>query len=149
MENEALAEYLLFICAIVSAALIVWRSTTAIVKHVRHVSGLTNDTQRYFAQTSGKLSWFKKNILYSPMFSKRRNREFQLSSAVNMGTLPTRLQFVFLLAYLATNVAFCVVNISFMSLASAGSQLRNRSGTLAVVNMVGSHVQRQDNGHRG
>lgn len=137
MENDALSGYLLIICGALSVILILWRSTTSLVRYVRHVSSLTNDTQKYFAQQSGKMSWFKKNIMYSPMLSKRRNREFQLSSAINMGTLPTRLQFVFLFAYLATNVAFCVIDISFSgNFSSAMSQLRNRSGTLAVVNMV-------------
>ncbi|KAI1842307.1 hypothetical protein JX265_009725 [Neoarthrinium moseri] len=136
MENDALANYLLWVCAIIAAALIAWRGTTSFVKYVRHVSSLNNDTQRYFAHTSGKVSWFKKNILYSPIFSKRHNREFQLSTAANMGTLPTRFQLVFLVGYLATNVAFCVVNIPFESFTDGGKQLRNRSGTLAVVNMI-------------
>ncbi|KAI0127726.1 ferric reductase like transmembrane component [Xylariales sp. AK1849] len=136
MENDSLSKYLLIICAAISAALIIWRVTQAIVKYVRHVSSLTNDTQRYFARPSTKVSWFKKNILYSPLISKRRNREFQLSQAANMGTLPTRFQLLFLVAYLATNVAFCVVNIPFETFTDAGKQLRNRTGTLAVVNMI-------------
>ena len=139
MENDALSHYLLFICAVVSGAFIVWKIWTEVTKYVRTVTGLTNDTQYYFAKASGKVSWFKKNILYSPLFNKRHNREFQLSSAVNMGTLPTRFQFLFLLGYLSTNVAFCVIDIPWDGdYTSAGKQLRNRSGTLAVVNMVGA-----------
>jgi hypothetical protein len=136
MENEALSNYLLGICAIIAACLIAWRGTTSLVRYVRHVSCMSNDTQRYFAHASGKVSWFKKNILYSPIFSKRHNREFQLSRAANMGTLPTRFQLIFLVGYFATNIAFCVVNIPFESFSDGGKQLRNRSGTLAVVNMV-------------
>ncbi|ORY69812.1 ferric reductase like transmembrane component [Pseudomassariella vexata] len=137
MENEALSNYLLVICGSLAVVLIVWRVTHVIVTYVRMVACLTNDTQRYFAYPSTKVSWFKRNILYSPIFSKRRNREFQLSSVANMGTLPTRLQLLFLLGYLATNVAFCVINIPFAgSFSDAGRQLRNRSGTLATVNMI-------------
>lgn len=138
MENEALANYLLWICAILSGGLIVWRVTTSMTKYIRHVTCLANDTQRYFATASRSVSWIKKNILYAPMFRKRRNREFQLSKAANMGTLPTRFQSLFLIAYVATNVAFCVVDIDFTSFSNGGKQLRNRSGVLSVVNMVRS-----------
>ncbi|KAK6062739.1 ferric reductase like transmembrane component [Seiridium cupressi] len=136
MENDALSNYLLWTCAIIAACLIVWRGTTSLIKYVRHVSCMGNDTQRYFAHASGKVSWFKRNVLYSPILGKRHNREFQLSKATNMGTLPTRFQLIFLVGYLATNVAFCVVNIPFESFTDGGKQLRNRSGTLAVVNMI-------------
>ncbi|CAJ2506896.1 Uu.00g080820.m01.CDS01 [Anthostomella pinea] len=137
MENESMSNYLLIICGAVSVALIIWRVTTSIQRYVRHVSSLTNDTQRYFANPSSKFSWIKKNLLYSPMFRKRHNREFQISSAINVGTLPTRFQFLFLVGYVATNVAFCVVNIPFAeSFEDAAKQLRNRSGTLATVNMI-------------
>jgi predicted ferric reductase len=137
MENNSLSNYLLIICGSVAIALIIWRVTNELVKYVRTVSGLTNDTQYFFAKPSEKVSWFKKNILYAPLFGKRHNREFQLSSAANMGTLPTRFQFFFLCGYVATNVAFCVIHIPFSgSFESAGKQLRNRSGTLATVNMI-------------
>ncbi|KAI0014139.1 ferric reductase like transmembrane component-domain-containing protein [Xylariaceae sp. FL0662B] len=137
MENESLSRYLLIICAAVSAALIIWRITTGLIRYIRTVTSLSNDTQRYFARPSWNFSWIKKNLLYAPLFRKRHNREFQLSSALNVGTLPTRFQFFFLLGYFATNVAFCVVNIPFAgSYTDACKQLRNRSGTLATVNMI-------------
>lgn len=137
MENESLSNYLLIVCAALSLGLIIWRITTALQKYIRTVTSLTNDTQRYFARPSTKFAWIKKNLLYAPMFRKRHNREFQLSSAINVGTLPTRFQFLFLVGYFATNVAFCVVHIPFAdSFADACKQLRNRSGTLAVANMI-------------
>ncbi|KAI0841711.1 ferric reductase NAD binding domain-containing protein [Hypoxylon sp. FL0890] len=137
MENESLSNYLLIICGAVSVGLIVWRVTTALITHIRTVTSLSNDTQRYYARPSTKFSWIKRNLLYSPLFRKRHNREFQLSSAINVGTLPTRFQFLFLVGYFATNIAFCVVNIPFAdSFMDAAKQLRNRSGTLAVVNMI-------------
>ncbi|KAI0603519.1 ferric reductase like transmembrane component [Biscogniauxia sp. FL1348] len=137
MENESMSKYLLIICAGVSALLIIWRLKTGVMRYVRTISGLTNDTQRYFAKPSYKFSWLKKNLLYSPIFGKRHNREFQISTAVNMGTLPTRFQLLFLIGYFATNVAFCVVNIPWLeTYTDACKQLRNRSGTLATVNMI-------------
>ncbi|KAI1465019.1 FAD-binding domain-containing protein [Daldinia caldariorum] len=137
MENESLSNYLLIVCAALSLGLIIWRIATALQKYIRTVASFTNDTQRYFARPSTKVAWIKKNLLYAPMFRKRHNREFQLSSAINVGTLPTRFQFIFLLGYFATNVAFCVIHIPFAeSYTDACKQLRNRSGTLATANMI-------------
>jgi len=137
MENHSLANYLLFITAVVSAIVIVWRVTMVVTSYVRTVAGLNNDTQRYFARASGKFSWVKKHILYAPLLRKRHNREFQLSSAINVGTLPSRFQFLFLLGYFTTNVVFTVLHIPFADSASdAIKQVRNRSGTLATVNMI-------------
>ncbi len=136
-ENHALANYLLYIAAIGSALVIIWRLTRAITTYVRTVSSLNSDTQRFFARPSNRFSWIKKHILYAPLFRKRHNREFQLSSAINVGTLPSRFQFLFLIGYFATNVGFAVIHIPFAESASDGlKQLRNRSGTLATVNMI-------------
>ncbi|RYP84197.1 hypothetical protein DL770_005239 [Monosporascus sp. CRB-9-2] len=119
MENAALSNFLLVLCGGLSLLVIIWRLTTLVV------------------QPSPKFSWLKKNLLYAPLFRKRHNREFQLSSAVNVGTLPTRFQFFFLLGYFALNVAFCVINIPFFeSYGDVARQVRNRSGTLATVNMI-------------
>ncbi len=135
--NKMLSHYLLIVLGSISAALAIWRFTTVLVKYVRTVSGLNNDTQRYFALQSHKVSWFKKNIQYAPILGKRHNREFQLSGAINVGTLPTRLQLLFLLAYFATNVAFCVITIDYSGpLRQVAALVRNRTGYLAVVNMI-------------
>ncbi|KAK4157109.1 ferric reductase like transmembrane component-domain-containing protein [Chaetomidium leptoderma] len=135
--NEMLSHYLLLVLGALSAVLLVWRLTTLLVRYVRTVTCLNNDTQRYFAQPSENYSWFKKNVLYAPILSKRHNREFQLSSALNVGTLPSRMQLVFLVGYLATNVAFCVITIDFSQpLEEVASLVRNRTGYLAVVNMI-------------
>lgn len=135
--NDMLSGYLLLVLGCISAALIIWRLSTGLSKYVRHVSCLNNDTQKYFARAGAKWSWFKKNIQYSPILSKRHNREFQLSSAINVGTLPTRLQLVFLLGYFSTNVAFCVMGIDFSQPVGASATVFiNRTGTLAVANMI-------------
>ncbi|KAK4639158.1 hypothetical protein QC761_705660 [Podospora bellae-mahoneyi] len=135
--NKMLSHYLLIVLGAVSGALLIWRVTTVLVRYVRTVTCLHNDQQRYFAKPSHNYSWFQKNILYAPIFSKRHNREFQISSALNVGTLPSRLQLFFLLAYLGTNVAFCVMTIDFSGpLGQVAALIRNRTGYLAVVNMI-------------
>ncbi len=136
--NQDFYNYLLIICGSLVAAMIFWRASTELVKYVRHLTSLNNETQSYFVAPSERFASFKKHLLYAPVFSRRHNREFQLSSAINMGTLPTRLQGLFLIGYFGTNIAFCVVSINWdLAYADALKQLRNRTGILSVVNMVG------------
>lgn len=135
--NADFQNYIMIICGGLAAFFIIYRVTIEALKHIRKLTALGNETQKYFAIPS--LSWanFKKHLLYAPIWGKRHNKEFKLSEAVNMGTLPTRFQFLFLWAYLGTNVAFCVLSIPWNgTLATAASALRNRTGTLSVVNMV-------------
>lgn len=135
--NKLLSHYLFVVLGAVAVVLLAWRITTLLVRYVRTVTCIHNDTQRYFAQPSENYSWFKRNVQYAPILSKRHNREFQLSSALNVGTLPTRMQLVFLLGYLATNVAFCVITIDYSGpFKEVASLVRNRTGYLAVVNMI-------------
>ncbi|KAH7127720.1 ferric reductase like transmembrane component-domain-containing protein [Dactylonectria macrodidyma] len=136
-DNTALSNYLFIICGAVSVAVIIWKLADKINKTVRKVACLNNDRQRYFAVPSSTLASVKRHILYAPVFRKRHNREIQLSSAVNMGTLPTRFQLLFLSAYFATNVVFCVIEIPFAQTNTiAAASLRNRAGVLSVLNMI-------------
>jgi hypothetical protein len=132
-----LSNYLLVVLGSISVVLLAWRLTMLLVRYVRTVTCLYNDTQRYFAEGSERYSWFKRNVQYAPILSKRHNREFQLSSALNVGTLPTRMQLVFLLGYFATNVAFCVMTIDYSGdLKTVAGLVRNRTGYLSVMNMI-------------
>ncbi|KAF4466742.1 hypothetical protein FALBO_6383 [Fusarium albosuccineum] len=135
--NADLSRYLMIVCGAVSVAVIIWKVTERIVKLTRHVSCLNNDKQRYFAIPSPNVAALKRHLLYAPVLSKRHNREIQLSRAINVGTLPTRFQLLFLVAYFASNVAWCVVDIDFSADAStAAGVIRNRTGVLSTVNMV-------------
>jgi hypothetical protein len=135
--NTSLNVWLLVVLAVVAGLLIFWRCLVELTKYVRTVTSLNNETQKFYAREQGKMSWFKRNVLYAPLLRKRHNREFQLSTAVNVGTLPTRLQMVLLVGYFATNVIFSVIDIPFSSSYSAAAQVfRNRTGTLATVNLI-------------
>lgn len=136
-EHDAFQNYLMLVCGCLAALLIVWRLYNYINGQIRTMVCLTNDKQRYFAYPSAKLAFFKRNFLYAPVFRKRHNREFQLSTAVNVGTLPTRLELVFLIGYFATNVVFSIVGIPFTEkFGTAVVRFRDRTGILAVINMV-------------
>jgi len=137
LMHKLLSNYLYVILGAISVGLVIWRVATVMNRYIRTVASLNNDTQRYFAKQTQRVSWFKRNIQYTPIFSKRHNREFQLSQSINVGTLPTRLQLLFLVAYFATNVAFCVITIDYSgSFRDVAALVRNRTGTLSVINMV-------------
>ncbi|KAH6890304.1 ferric reductase like transmembrane component-domain-containing protein [Thelonectria olida] len=137
ISNNELSNYLLIICGAVSVAVIVWKLTDKINKLTRKVSSLNNDRQRYWTIPNPNLATLKRHVLYAPIFRKRHNREIQLSKAVNIGTLPSRFQLLFLTAYFATNVVFCVIQIPYAeSLEIAAAQIRNRSGVLSTLNMI-------------
>lgn len=137
MLNQDFYNYLFIVLGSLVVAMICWRVGIESIKHIRTMASLNNETQRYFAIPSSGYARFKKHVLYAPVFSKRHNREIQMGRAVNVGTLPTRLQFVFLMFYFATNIAFCVVSINWdQSYATVTQQVRNRTGILAVINMV-------------
>lgn len=137
VENVLLSNYLYYVLAVLGAVVIIYEVYILLVRYMRTVGALNNPTQHYFARESWRDAFFKRSIQYAPIWNKRHNREFALSSAINMGTLPTRLQLIVLAGYFATNVAFCVVDISFHGNFDTWiDQLRNRTGVLAVVNMV-------------
>jgi len=138
--NQQFSDYILMILAGLIVGLAVWRVTLESVKYVRTLTCLNNDTQKYFTKPAQTWSSFKKNLLYAPVFGTRHNREFKLSAAVNVGTLPTRFQLLFLTGYLGTNVAFCVVSIDWAGdYTSVAGAIRNRTGILAVINMVSTN----------
>jgi hypothetical protein len=135
--NEGFMNYIMIICGSLTVGLLLWRGILELIKHVRTMASLNNDTQRYFAIPNHAYSNFKKHLLYAPIFRKRHNREFQISAAINVGTLPTRFQLLFLTAYLGTNVAFCVLSIDWNGdYTITLKAFRNRTGVLATVNMV-------------
>ena len=137
MLNEDFQNYIMIICGGLAVFFIIWRVTMESIKYVRMLTCLNNDSQRYFAIPSLSYANFKKHLLYAPVLGKRHNREFKLSSAINVGTLPTRFQLLFLTAYLATNVAFCVLSIDWSApFSTVAGNVRNRTGILSVVNMV-------------
>lgn len=137
LENQLLSNYLYYILAIMAALVITHKVYVTLTRYVRTVSSLNNNTQSYFAQESWSHAFFKRSLQYAPVFRKRHNREFQVSSAINMGTLPTRLQLFGLIGYFATNVAFCCIDIQFQgNFKSWTKMFLYRTGVLAVVNMI-------------
>ncbi|KAJ4148147.1 hypothetical protein LMH87_002629 [Akanthomyces muscarius] len=94
--------------------------------------------QIYFSRNHVDL-WpkIKKQIIYAPIWRKRHNREIKLSSAVSLGTLPTRLQSLLLGLYVLGNVVFCVaLDYRAENMYAILAELRGRTGALAAANLV-------------
>jgi hypothetical protein len=136
-ENHNFAAYLQAGLGSLAAIFLVYHLVFYIIRYVRTVTCIRNDSQRYFAIPNATYAWFKQHFLYAPIWHKRHNNEMRLSEATNFGTLPSLFQAVFLTAYLGANVALCVVSVNWgEERKKVLVQLRNRSGVLAVVNMV-------------
>jgi len=76
-----------YICGILVVVVGGYKIVLESVRYVRHLACLSSDTQRYFSAPAETYAMVKKQIIYAPVFRKRHNREFQLSSAVNMVSL--------------------------------------------------------------
>ena len=106
----------------------------------RNIHNLSTDPiqQTYWSEDhTRRWPWLKRNIFYAPLKSKRHNREFQLSRAYNVGTLPSRLHTFLLSGYFLFNIiACCYLDFTVEDKAKLIAELRGRSGHLSVLNML-------------
>ncbi|EEQ33774.1 hypothetical protein McanMca71_003878 [Microsporum canis] len=109
----------------------------AYLRQVTSATGNNNQQRFWGAEQSTLWSDIKKHVLYAPLGSKRHNREFKLSEAVNVGTLPSRFHSVLLICYLLSQIAYCsVLDYRANNKAALVAELRGRSGNLALLNMI-------------
>jgi hypothetical protein len=135
--DDQLARLSLLVLGCIVAFIFIWRMAIRFSHHIRHLANLNNDSQRYFVPADPYWAWLKKSVVYAPIFRTRHNREFRLSSALNMGTLPTRFQTALLLGILGMNLTICCVTIPFAPSEETGFRMfRTRTGTMAVVNLL-------------
>ncbi|KAE9962524.1 hypothetical protein BLS_000217 [Venturia inaequalis] len=128
---------LLWSWLVMIGCLFAYTTSLYFVRYVRTVSCLNNDSQRFFARPTYWFGNMKRHLLDAPLFRARHHREFKLSSALNMGTLPSRLQTIALLAYVVVSVTITCWAIAWdKPKAKILSQLTQRTGYLAIVNMV-------------
>lgn len=106
-------------------------------RYMRTIACLNNETQRYFIMPNYYHGTFKKYLLNAPLFRKRHHREFRLSSAINIGTLPSRIQTIFLVAYLVMAITLTTYKIDWRApIGEIIDMLVTRTGTLAIWNML-------------
>ncbi|OQD78350.1 hypothetical protein PENDEC_c001G00379 [Penicillium decumbens] len=108
--------------------------------YLRQITAATASKREQTFWSQEQSTWWataKKQLLYAPLGRKRHNREVQLSSAVSIGTLPSRFQTILISIYLASQVVYCLyLDYAVNEKAALVAELRGRSGTLAVLNMV-------------
>ena len=138
--NTLFRDTLWWTLGLLAVAMLLIRIAGSINAWCRQVSAMSvsGKKQVYWKKTQwGGSPLLKKMLLYAPLWNKRHNREIRLSSAISVGTLPSRLHAVLLLVYLGSNMAYMfVLNWGEKNRYSFYAELRGRSGTLALVNMV-------------
>lgn len=130
---------LLISTIVLCMAIFALRTTRAAQAYLRHTSSVGSiPNQNFWRQNrSTWLPWIKRNLEYAPLFRVRHNREMQLSSAVSIGTLPSRFHTLLLGAFLSCNIAYCLVLPWHVAEShSVVAALRGRSGMLATYNLV-------------
>lgn len=98
---------------------------------------LTRGQHIYWAQDSSIWTKAKKHLLQAPLLRSRHHKEIQLSRAISVGTLPSRLHTILLVGYMISNVVYCsLLDYRGKPRAALVAELRGRAGHLAVVNML-------------
>ena len=138
VDNEKFANITLAILACIAAVLILYRLITGIANHFRKMLCLNNASQAYFAQPTPWFAALKRHLIYAPLFGRRHHHELRLTRGWPLGVLPTRFQSLLLAGIIAMNITLAFTGIEWNDSGSANmlSHLRNRSGSLAVANMI-------------
>ncbi|KAF2247273.1 hypothetical protein BU26DRAFT_345199 [Trematosphaeria pertusa] len=128
--------YLLLACGIFLLGLRIWGMWW---RHTRHLSVMGNPKkQAYWAQNRTRWwPWLNRHLLVAPLHKKKHNAQFQISAAIDNGTLPGRWHCIMLVMYGALNLAWCLA-LPYRDAESKAivAALRGRSGTLAALNLI-------------
>ncbi|KAL4897001.1 putative ferric-chelate reductase [Aspergillus ambiguus] len=137
MLNDELGRITLTVLGLMAAFIFLWKIFFRMSSHLRRLASFSNDRQRYFVSSDNTFAAIKNHIIYAPLFRNRHNQEFQLSQAVNFGTLPSRFHTFILVGIIVMNVVVCVVTVPYAKGEETVSGIiRNRTGTMATVNLI-------------
>lgn len=139
-KDQYLIRWLWISMVAIAAFILAFRILQLCNSHLRRIFSLTANTrqQSYWSFDSTRF-WplFKKMVLYAPLGKKRHNREVRFSSAVNVGTLPSRFHAFLLFLLLGSNLAYCcILDYGENNKAALLAEVRGRTGLLATVNMI-------------
>lgn len=139
-EGNYLWSNVILICFMgLLVGVIVLRLTKMAVAQMRHLQVMANPTSQGYWATNQTTwwPWLKQHVFMAPLFSKRHNKEFQLSKAISNGTLPGRFHTLILLVYVLSNAAYCLaLPYHRKNAESILAALRGRAGTLATLNLI-------------
>ena len=137
LVEDDLARLSLLILGLMAAVVLIYQLYQRFYCHIRQLSSLGSDRQRYFVSSDRWPARIKQHLIYAPLFRNRHNEEFQLSTVINMGTLPSRLHTLILVGIVAMNVVLCAVTTPYGAKeTTAAGIIRNRAGTIATVNLI-------------
>lgn len=107
-------------------------------RQMRHMSVMGQPTRQGYWRTNQTRwwPWIDRYILSAPLWRKRHNRSFQLSSAIENGTLPGRWHSIILVIYVGLNIAWCCILPYAEEHEAVMASLRGRTGTLAALNLI-------------
>ena len=135
-DNILYSKYILNILAAAVLCTAAYRLTIYTIRYIRMLACLNNDKQKYFLMPNANFATFKRHFLYAPLFGRRHKQEIRVGP-LGFGILPSRPQSIILTGLIAMNVVLCVRGIEWHGRSDIMlNHLRNRSGTLAVVNMI-------------
>ncbi|KAF3163371.1 hypothetical protein TWF225_002080 [Orbilia oligospora] len=137
-ESRKFSHWLFLCLSAIAFIIIIYRGILLVSAHIRHLVCINDSTQTYWSIPAAPwLSKFKKDFILAPLFGLRHNEHFKIGSAGSAGIVPTRFQALFLLILFGGNIALTVGSIHWSKPSAVIlSELRNRSGVLAVTNMV-------------
>ena len=141
-ENWRLVWDTVITWACILTVLLIYNGTLKLLQSIRRIVNLSHGdpgsaNQWYFTIPNDTWTSLKRHWLIAPLFRRRHMREFKLSAAMNMGTLPSRMQAFWLLGYFTLNIATGLVRIHWhMDKTVWLNDLCNRFGTLATVNLI-------------
>ncbi|KAF1942954.1 hypothetical protein EJ02DRAFT_443725 [Clathrospora elynae] len=136
--NYLWVDTFLYLLVGTTALLLILRISNMLWKHGRHLSAMGQARQSYWETNRTKWwPWLNRHILVAPFWKKKHNAQFQISSAIDNGTLPGRWHTIMLVIYVGLNVAWCAaLPYKVLDHKETLAALRGRSGTLAALNLI-------------
>jgi|TARA_R110002003_G_scaffold107_7_gene9018 predicted ferric reductase len=137
--NYLWVDVFLYALLVIVVILLGLRVANMFWRHQRHLTVMANpENQNYWSQNrTSWWPWLNRHILAAPLWKKRHNAAFQISSAIDNGTLPGRWHTIMLVVYVGLNIAWCVaLPYSVLDHKQTIAALRGRSGTLAALNLI-------------
>jgi len=136
--NYRWVDVFLYVLLAISIGLLGLRFCNMFWRHTRHLAAMGTDKQAYWEHNQTMWwPWLNRHLLQAPLHKKKHNASFQISAAIDNGTLPGRWHMIMLVIYVALNLAFCLAlpwsNPEQQAIIAA---LRGRSGTLAALNLI-------------
>ncbi|GLA52636.1 hypothetical protein CBS147343_2566 [Aspergillus niger] len=136
MLNDTLCYANLWVLACMIVVVFAWQSSGRLSAHLRRLASFTDHRQTYHRIPNFHVAWLKRHLLDAPLLRSRHNQEWQLSRAVNMGTLPSRFHTLLLTVIVVMNVVLCTNTVPYGSKESTVAELiRNRTGYMATANL--------------